>query len=430
MTNADISGSTVRRSWKSTIGACYLGNVVQAAVVNVTPIIFIPLKDIFGLSYTDLGILVLINFVTQVIMDIGFSRIVDRHGFRRFVVAGHILCAVGFFLFGASVLLFPTSIFTGLIIGTIFSSAGGGLLELLLSPIIHAIPSEGEDVARGKARAMSLLHSFYAWGSAAVVLITTLLIFLLGRENWPIIVVLWGILPTINIFLFCRVPLAEVPHESTLQKLRQWVFSPIFVIAFMAILFGGASEVSMAQWTSPFIEKGLRLPKLLGDVMGSMVFALLLGTGRVLNSMFAHKLDTGKVLIFGSVGAVFCYWIAAFAPVSMPAMSLAACALCGLFTSMLWPGTLVMAANKLPYAGTALFALLSAGGDIGCSIGPWFTGKVVDLLPHFNLRITAITPEQVGLRGGMLAASIFPILSIIFQLSLRKIHRKEVVNEH
>ena len=253
---------------------------------------------------------------------------------------------------------------------------------------------------------MSVLHSFYAWGQMGVIILTTLYIFGLGRLMWPGIMVLWTIPAIINFFLFLRVPLAPPVAEEHRQGMRQLITQPFFLFAFGAILLGGASENSISQWTSAFMEKGMSLPKVIGDVAGMSMFALMLGVGRLLYGAFGKRVNVNRVMMGGALLAVVCYLVVAVSPYNL--LSLVACALCGLGVSLLWPGTLVIAAERYPLAGAWLFAILAAGGDIGASIGPWMMGVVTEHAPRWapvaglaaNLGLSL---EQIGLRLGMLA---------------------------
>jgi fucose permease len=397
-------------SYKSTVLACYIGNFVQAIVVNLTPIIFIPLREQYGFSYSQFGLLILINFITQVIADVSFSKAVDKYGFRPFAVAAHILCVIGFGLFVLTPKIFVNREFWGFLMATVVFSGAGGLLELLLSPIIDAIPTEE------KAKAMAMLHSFYAWGQVTVVVVTTLCLF--AGVHWSVIVAGWMVVPLVNIFLFAKVPLARKHHESPIMKIRQLLVNPIFIIAFFAIISGGAAEVTMAQWTSSFMQKGLDLPKIIGDMLGVCGFAVMLGVGRLAYGIWGEKVNLNKVLIYGSMLAMFCYLMVAISPYHW--LSIVACAVTGICVSLLWPGTLVIAANKLPLAGASMFALLAAGGDIGASVGPWLTGVVTDFSMNLTPKILGISPEQFGLRAGMLLAAFYPMFSMVFHFMMRR----------
>lgn len=400
-------------SYKSTVKACYIGYFIQAIVVNLTPLLFIPLREGFGFSYTQIGLLIVTNFITQFIFDIIFSKPVDKYGFRPFAITAHIFCVVGFVLFALTPTIFVGNELAGFLIGTIIFSAAGGLLELILSPIIDSIPSDD------KASAMSLLHSFYAWGQVTVILITTIFLFIFGKQNWSIIVLLWAIVPLVNILMFIKVPLVKKVEESKIMKIRSLIKNPIFIFAFFAIMMGAASEVTMNQWTSTFMEKGLMIPKIIGDTAGMCMFAIMLGIGRVIFGIYGSKIDVSKILIRGAFFTTICYIIAAISPFKI--LSILACVLCGIFVSLLWPGTLVIASEKLPLAGASMFALLAASGDIGAAVGPWIMAKITDILTVNSslIQINSMTPEQLGLKVGMLIAAIFPILTVILHKSLK-----------
>ncbi len=397
-------------SYRPTVTACYIANFSQAIVINLTPIIFIPLKEQFGLSYSQFGLLVLTNFIAQVVADIAFSKAVDKHGFRPFILAAHILCAVGLVLFAMAPALLPKNVYLGFLLATIVFSAAGGLFELLLSPIVDAIPTDE------KEKAMTVLHSFYAWGQVTVVVVTTLSIFV--GVSWRIIVMGWAVVPFLNTFLFAKIPLAVKVEAAKVMKIKELLQSPIFLLAFGAILFGGASEVTMAQWASSFMEKGIALPKIVGDMLGMCGFAVMLGVGRLLYGIKGNKLNMEKVLFYGSMFAAVCYIVVAISPFNW--LSILACCVTGICVSLLWPGTLVIASKRLPLAGASMFALLAAGGDVGASIGPWLTGIVADLGSRITTTLP-ITSEQFALRLAMLLAVVFPVFAMLFVRLLSRV---------
>lgn len=410
-------------SYKSTTMACYIGYFAQAIVINLAPILFIPLREQFGLSYSQLGSLIFINFVTQLIVDIAFSKSVDKHGFRLFAISGHILCAIGLATFAILPNVLSSNSYLALLIGTLIFSAGGGLLELLISPIIDAIPTDD------KATAMSLLHSFYAWGQVTFIIVTTIFLFIFGKDKWPIIVLVWAMVPLVNSFIFSKVPLAQKLHESQVMKVRALIKNPIFIIAFFSIMLGAASEVTMNQWASTFMEKGLMLPKVIGDTAGMCMFAVMLGIGRAIYGVYGSRFNVNKVMIYGSMGAVVCYVVVALSPYN--SLSIIACAMCGIFVSLLWPGTLVVASEKLPLAGASMFALLAAAGDLGAAAGPAITGAITDfassnIAPAFTTLNMA--PEQLGLRIGLIIAAIFPVLATISFTILMKYRSKKLTD--
>ncbi len=403
-------------TYKSTTKACYLGYLVQATVVNLTPVLFIPLREQFSLSFGQLGLLVLINFVTQVIVDILFSHAVDRHGYRPFLTSAHIFAAAGFVFFALAP-MFMQNPYPGFIVGTLLFSAGGGLLELLISPTVNAIPSDS------KSSSMSLLHSFYAWGQMGVIIITTLLLFIFGRQSWPIIMILWAIPPAINAFLFSQVPFGPSVSEEHREGILKHVRNKFFIAAVFAIALGAASELIMSQWSSAYMEKVMNIPKALGDISGMAMFAMMLGIGRLLHGKYGKNISLYTIMITGTITAFLCYLIVAISPYDL--LSLIACAVCGLAVSLLWPGTLVLSAERFPLAGTWLFAFLAAGGDIGASIGPWAMGVITDAAAQSTFiaaagRSLGLDRIQIGMRVGLLASALFPLGALICIIYMRQ----------
>jgi MFS family permease len=396
------------KSYQLTTVSCFVGIFCQAIASNITALLFIPLMTLYGLSYVHLGLLVGINFTTQVLVDIIASRLVDRYGFRVFVLPSDLLAVTGLLLFALSPVLF-SNVLVGLILSTIIFSASCGLQEVMLSPIVNAIPHDE------KGPAMALMHSFYAWGQVATIVITTLFLFVFGIRSWQIIVSLWAIVPLVNFFMFLAAPFPSVIHEEQRMTMRQLLFRPYYLVALLAILGGAATELVMNQWSSTFTEKVLELPKVTGDLLGMCGFAVMLGLGRVIFGRFGSKMNMNKVLI-GSAGlAVACYIIVAVSPVH--AISLVACAVCGLAASLLWPGTLVITAEKYPLAGAWIFAILAAAGDIGAAAGPFAAGLVTDFTRGFPQAIdwaagVGLNPDQFAIRAAILLAAFFPAFTM------------------
>jgi MFS family permease len=404
------------KAYKLTTYSCFTGIFVQAIVTNITAILFIPLMKLYGLSYVHLGILVGINFTAQVASDIIFSRLIDKYGFKRFVLAANICAFLGLLLFALTPYIF-NDVLVGIAIATVIFSAASGLLEVLLSPIINSIPNED------KGPAMALMHSFYAWGQVATIIITTLFLYLFGSSNWKIIVAIWAIIPVVNffMFIFALFPKA-IPDEHRLN-MRDLIFKPFYIVALLAIFFGAATEIVMNQWASTFMEKALLLPKLTGDILGMCGFAIMLGLGRVLYGIYGAKFNMNKVLVYSSGVAIISYITVAVSPVN--AINLIACALCGLVASLLWPGTLVITAEKYPLAGAWMFAILAAAGDIGAAFSSWITGVIAEksMNMHALTDVAAkfgISSEQIGIRMGILAAMIFPILAMVCHYVLKR----------
>ncbi|MDO5401094.1 MAG: MFS transporter [Eubacteriales bacterium] len=392
------------KEYRKTAYACYLADMIQAVVINLTPLLFVLLKDAYGLRYSQFGTLVFVNFATQVLVDIGCSKPVDRYGYRPFVVAAHFLCGGGLCFFALTPWLLPGREFAGFLIGTVIFAGAGGLFELLLSPIVDALPSEN------KAREMSLLHSMYAVGKLGCIILTTLAL-VLGL-SWQSIVLTYAALPFLNALFFFKVPLVRKCKREEVTSSGKMLMSPTFLLALAAILFSGGAECTMSQWSSTFMQEGLDLPKAWGDLLGVGGFALMLGLGRLVHGLYGYRFDLSRLLVLGSCLAVCSYLVAAVAPV--PWMGAAACALTGFFVSISWPGTLSMASASLPKAGTALFALLAAGGDMGGSIGPWIVGKAADM------QILHGVSSERSLKNAIFLAALLPLTAAFFQWRLGK----------
>lgn len=408
-------------SFKLTRLSCYVGIFLQAVVCNITAVLFVPMMGIYGFTYVQLGILVAVNFTAQVAVDIIFSGMIDKYGYRRIALPA-ILCGfIGLILFAASPLLFPGNEFVGMLISTVIFASSSGLLEIMVSPITNALPSED------KGASMSLMHSFYAWGQVTTIVITTLFIFIFGGKYWQIIVLIWSIVPLVNFFMFAKAPFPPTQAHEAGGTAKKTLFQPFFIFALLAIFFGASAEVTMAQWSSSFMEKGLSLPKIVGDMLGMCGFAVMMGIGRTWYGIMGAKVRMSHVLILGSIVSAICYVVVAVSSVTW--LNVTACAVTGIAASLLWPGTLVISSQRYPLSGAWMFALLAAAGDIGASFGPWLTGIITDTtqsseLAAFISGAISVTPEQAGMRIGILIAGIFPLLAIICHLVLSKMLKK------
>lgn len=408
-----VGQSASPHSYRLTTISCFVGIFVQAIVSNLTAILFIPMMDLYGFSYIHLGILVGINFVSQVAADILFSNIIDKKGFRFFVLPTCLIAAGGLLLYTATPLLLPGHEFIGIAVSTVIFAFSSGLLEVLLSPIVDAIP--GND----KGPAMSLMHSFYAWGQLATIIITTLFIFFFKGENWQIIVLIWMVVPLACFFLFLKAPFPPHKSEESRQTMKQLLFRPYYLLALAAIFCGAGTEVVMNQWASTFMDKALELPKIAGDLLGMGGFAVMLGIGRVIYGVRGSRMNLHKVLIGGSILSMICYLTVVFCPFPL---NVAACALCGLGASLLWPGTLVITSAHFPMAGAWLFAILAAAGDIGAAFGSWLTGFVTDsVMGSAGITWLGGSMEQASMRMGVLAAAFFPLLALLCHIVLQKL---------
>lgn len=379
----------MKYSYDCTMRACFTGYIVQAIVNNFVPLLFLTFQRTYHIPLQQITLLVTFNFGIQLLTDLLSVAFVDRMGYRASMVLAHILSALG--LICLTVL--PEWMghpFAGILISVIVYAVGGGLLEVLVSPVVEACPSTH------KEKAMSMLHSFYCWGHVGVVLFSSIFFKLAGIENWKLLAVLWAVIPILNALVFTRVPIAPVLPEGeegmTIGTLFQ---NRTFWLLFVMMICAGASEQSVSQWASLFAEKGLGISKTAGDLAGPMAFAVLMGASRAFYGNYGEKINLDRFMAVSSVLCILSYLCLVFMPVLV--LSLAGCALCGLSVGIMWPGTFSRASKALPAGGTALFALLALGGDIGCSGGPSLVGMVSGMCKG-NLKI------------GILAALIFPVL--------------------
>lgn len=395
--------------------ACYSANVSMSIVGNLSPLLFITFHSMYGISYTLLGLLVLINFVTQLIIDLIFSFFSYKFNIPLAVKLTPVLTLIGLTFFAAAPLIFPNNIYLGLALGTMIFSASSGFSEVLISPVIAAIPSENPE------REMSKLHSIYAWGVVGVIIIGTLFLLCFGRESWQYLVLLFTLVPLLSVFLFAG---AKLPHLETLEKISG-VVSMLkrkeLWICVLCIFLGGACECTMAQWSSGYIETALGIPKVWGDIFGVALFGLMLGLGRTLYAKYGKNIE--RVLFFSAIGATLCYLTASISSVAI--IGLIACALTGLCTAMMWPGSLIVAEKRFSTAGVFIFAMMAAGGDLGASVGPQMIGIVTDKIALSSLGLDlslklGITPEQVGMKCGMLIAMLFALSAVFAYLYVMK----------
>jgi fucose permease len=396
-------------NYKQTLYACYLGYVTQAIVNNLAAILFIVFQTQFAISFEQIGRLILINFATQIGADIFAVKYADRIGYRPTAIAAHIFCAAGLIGLGVFPLIFPDP-YLGLVVAVVIYAIGGGLIEVLISPIVDSLPGDA------KASAMSLLHSFYCWGQMAVVIVTTLLLWIFGQGIWFLLPILWSLVPIYNIFRFAKVPLIPPVPDEHKTPIKRMLRTNIYVIAMVLMICAGASELTMSQWSSLFAELGLGVPKVVGDLLGPALFALFMGIGRTIYGVRGHKIHLKQALLASAIFCVACYAVTVFAPI--PVISLAACALCGLSVALMWPGTFSLTAASFPLGGTAMFGILAICGDIGAATGPWLAGYTSEwalsapALLAFGAT-NGLTPDQVSLRFGLFVAMIFPIIAIV-----------------
>ena len=385
-------------------GCCVFG-VTMAILANLSPVLFLTLRQQYGISYSALGALISVNFITQLSVDLLFSSRPQLFNIPLTVRTGPVLAAVGLAIYGLWPLLFPGSAYLGLLLGTVIFSASGGLAEVLLSPVIAAIPSPDPD------REMSGLHAAYAWGVGPVVLLSTAYLYCFGGENWQFLPLLFTIVPLTAFVLLVRAEFPDMSQGTAATEKTPWRNKSLWLC--VAVIFlSGAAENTMSQWGSSFLEGALGIPKVVGDVLGVALFSLMLGMGRTLYTKYGSRVE--RFLFYGSIGAALCYLPAALCPI--PAVGLIACALVGLCTSLLWPGTLILAAERIPTGGVVMYALLAAGGDLGCALVPQLIGLITDAsigrLPG---------GEQTGMKLGMLLGACCPIAAaFLFRRFLKR----------
>ncbi len=404
--------------------ACYFTNVSMSIVGNLSPLLFLTFRAMYGISYSLLGLLVLINFSTQLAVDLILSFFSYRLNLNKLVRLTPILTVLGLGIYAIWPWVFSETVYLGLVVGTVVFSASSGLSEVLISPVIAALPSENPE------REMSKLHSVYAWGVVGVVLVATLFLFVFGQQSWQILALLLAGVPVVAAVLFAGAEIPTMESPKRISGVVAFLRKPTLWLSVFAIFLGGAAECTMAQWCSGYLELSLGIPKLFGDIFGVALFSVMLGLGRTLYAKYGKNVRS--VLLWGAVGATVCYLLAAFSPWS--AVGLLACALTGFCVSMLWPGNLVVAAEKFPSAGVFIYAMMAAGGDFGASVGPQLVGLVTDFAIA-SPRILSLAQrlgmmgDQVGMRLGMIVGALFPMMGIAVYASILKKHRKGSAKE-
>lgn len=379
----------MKNKYNKTITACFVGYIVQAIINNFVPLLFLTFQRTYDIPLSQITLLVTFNFGVQLLVDLLAVGFVDRIGYRISMVMAHILSAAGLLLLTVLPELL-SSPFVGILISVMVYAVGGGLLEVLVSPVVEACPSDN------KEKAMSMLHSFYCWGHVAVVLLSTVFFRAAGIENWKILAAVWAIIPICNAFAFAKVPMASLMEDGEKGlSLKELFTSKLFWVLLIMMVCAGASEQAVSQWASTFAEKGLNISKTAGDLAGPMAFAILMGTARAFYGKYGDKIHLDHFMIWSSLLCILSYLGIALFP--SPLLSLAACAVCGLSVGIMWPGTFSKASAAIPKGGTAMFAFLVLGGDLGCSGGPTVVGAVSSAMGE-NLKL------------GILAAVIFPAL--------------------
>lgn len=392
----------MKSKYQKTLIACYLGFITQAITANFAPLLFLTFHRTYQISLGRIAFISTAFFFTQLLVDLFCAKYVDRIGYRRSVIASEVFSASG--LIGLAFLpsLLPDP-YVGILISVIIYAMGSGLIEVLVSPIVEACPFDN------KESVMSLLHSFYCWGSVGVILLSTIFFAIFGIENWRILACIWALIPLYNTFNFISCPIESLTEEGEGLSIRQLCHIPIFWIALILMVCAGASEISMAQWASAYVESALGISKNIGDIIGPCLFAIMMGISRFFYGKYGEKLDLMKFMIASGILCLICYLLAALAP--LPFLNLVGCSLCGFSVGIMWPGTISIASKKIPLGGTAMFAFLAMAGDLGGAVGPGIVGLVTQAA-NDNLKI------------GVLAGCVFPAVLVLSVLLLKRKREK------
>ena len=388
----------MKSKYQKTLIACYLGFITQAIAANFAPLLFLTFHRTYQISLGRIAFISTAFFFTQLLVDLFCAKYVDRIGYRRSVIASEVFSAAG--LIGLAFLpsLLPDP-YVGILISVIIYAMGSGLIEVLVSPIVEACPFDNKDSV------MSLLHSFYCWGSVGVILLSTIFFAIFGIENWRILACIWALIPLYNTFNFISCPIESLTEEGEGLSIRQLCHIPIFWIALILMVCAGASEISMAQWASAYVDSALGISKSIGDIIGPCLFAVMMGMSRSFYGKYGENIDLMKFMIGSGALCLVCYLLSALAP--LPFLNLVGCAVCGFSVGIMWPGTISIASKKIPLGGTAMFALLAMAGDLGGSVGPGIVGFVTQNA-NDNLKV------------GMLAGCVFPTVLVLSVLLLKR----------
>ncbi len=394
-------------TYRHTLYASYLGYVTQAIVNNLAPLLFLTFQRELGLSLTEIALLISLNFMVQIAVDLLASAFADRVGYRAVAAAAHVFCFIGLAAMGLLPRLMGSP-FAGLVTAVCINAVGGGLIEVIISPIVQSLPGEQ------KESAMSLLHSFYCWGHVAVVLLSTAFFLVFGLSHWPWLTALWALLPLFNFFLFLKVPLRTLNDDQPESHgAAKRISLPVMLLFLLLMVCAGASEQAMSQWASLFAEAGLRISKTMGDLLGPCLFAALMGFSRLIYGLSGNRLNLYAAMMASGGLCIAGYLLAVFSPI--PLLALLGCGLCGFSVGLMWPGTFSLAAKRFPAGGTAMFAWLALAGDLGCSLGPGLVGIISGGVQREGGSLLAgilpaIDATQLGLKTGLFVAILFPVV--------------------
>lgn len=389
------------KNYKKTLIACYLGFITQAIAANFTPLLFLKFHKDYSIPLGQIALISTVFFMTQLIVDFFCAHFVDRIGYRISIVASEICSGVG--LIGLAFLpeLLPNP-FVGILISVMIYAIGSGLIEVLCSPIVEACPFENKDAT------MSLLHSFYCWGSVGVVLISTLFFAVFGIDRWRWLACLWAVVPLYNIYNFAVCPIERLVDEGEGMKIGHLFRVPVFWVAIILMICSGASELSMAQWASAYAESAIGLSKTAGDLAGPCMFAITMGISRVIYGKYGERMNLMSFMLGSGVLCLICYLMASIS--GNPMVGLIGCILCGFSVGIMWPGTISISAGQMPAGGTAMFALLAMAGDLGGAFGPSLVGNITQMAGD-NLQV------------GMLAGCAFPLILILALFTLKRLEK-------
>lgn len=396
--------------------AAYTTNLSMSVVACLSPLLFVSFNTLYGISYTKLGLLVLINFVTQLGVDLLLSFFPHKFNIEKTVRLIPVLVTLGLLVYAVFPFLVPSKyVYIGLVIGTVIFSASSGFNEVLANPLILSIPSDNPD------KELSKLHSVYPWGIVGVIIVGTAFLFGVGSEKWQWLALLFLLVPITSIILFSLTGMPKIATPEKVSGVVKFLKNKALWLCVVAIFFGGASEMIMTQWCSAYLEKSLGIPKILGDLLGMALFAVCLGLGRTLYS--ARGKNIGRVLVLGSVGAFLCYITAAIT--TSAAIGIVACIFTGFCTSMLWPGSILVSSDRFPTGGVFIFAIMACGGDLGAAIGPQLLGIITDkamTVPAVMEYATqlSMTAEQLSMKIGILVCALFPLMAIPFMIAITK----------
>ncbi|WP_313259473.1 MFS transporter [Lacrimispora sp.] len=392
----------MNKDYTKTVHACFMSYIVQAIINNFVPLLFLTFQSEYGISLSRITMLVTLNFGIQLLVDLLSAGVIDRVGYRASMITAHILSAIGL----VSLTILPglfSQAWIGLFAAVVIYAAGGGLLEVLVSPIVEACPTDN------KEKAMSMLHSFYCWGHVGVVLVSTIFFSIAGLKNWRLLALFWALIPAVNMLLFIKVPIAPLVEEDEGLSMKALIGKRMFWGFMLLMVCAGASEQAVSQWASAFAERGLGVSKAIGDLAGPMLFATMMGISRAVYGKYGEKMNLKKLMIASGILCVGSYFLISLSP--LPVLGFLGCGLCGLSVGIMWPGSFSMASASIRGGGTAMFAFLALAGDLGCSGGPTLVGMISGYFEN-NLKI------------GILGAVLFPVILVFTLIHFYRSERK------